>query len=465
MLSLLVSLATGLGLSAPAQSTETQPVTKPAIPYDAMGEKSGEVTADSVILHTRLTAAPKGDVGQAIPGAAGRVRFEYSTDPDFAASRLTDWQAADAARDYTVQVRVTSLVPATKYYYRVHIAAAEGENVRIGPVRRFATAPAADVVAPVRFAAITGQRFPRRDSDEGFFSYRQMLKVGIDFITPTGDNVYYDELGHDVPTARMHWHRTYSLPILVDFYGRVPGYWEKDDHDYRFDDADRYRNRSRVGSPTHQEGIEIFLEQHPLASPTYHTYRWGKGLQIWLVEGRDYRSRNAAKDGPDKTIWGAEQKAWLKRTLLASDAMFKVLVSPTPMVGPDYARKRDNHVNPRGFRHEGTEFFNWLRANAVRNFIIVCGDRHWRYHSVHPSGYHEFCTGALSDEHMLVYDPARCDGAIPGTEVLYGNTELVGGFLLVGFEPAEAVRDSRLVLEHMTWKGDVEHRYAFPYVP
>ena len=29
-------------------------------------------------------------------------------------------------------------------------------------------------------------------------------------------------------------------------------------------------------------------------------------------------------DGPDKTMWGVEQRAWLERTLLESDATFKI---------------------------------------------------------------------------------------------------------------------------------------------
>ena len=39
--------------------------------------------------------------------------------------------------------------------------------------------------------------------------------------------------------------------------------------------------------------------------------------------------------------WGAEQLAWLKKTLLESQATFKVLILPTPMVGPDGPVKRE----------------------------------------------------------------------------------------------------------------------------
>ena len=83
------------------------------------------------------------------------------------------------------------------------------------------------------------------------------------------------------------------------------------------------------------------------AGAMYRTVRWGKDLEVWLVEGRDFRSPNNMPDGPDKSIWGGEQKEWLKKTLLASDATFKILVSPTPIVGPDRGNKADNHANSR----------------------------------------------------------------------------------------------------------------------
>ena len=82
-----------------------------------------------------------------------------------------------------------------------------------------------------------------------------------------------------------------------------------------------------------------------MGEKTYRTYRWGKGVQVWLTESRDFRTPNTMKDGPEKTIWGKEQKEWLMKTLLASDADWKVLISPNPIVGPDRSNKADNHAN------------------------------------------------------------------------------------------------------------------------
>jgi alkaline phosphatase D len=130
---------------------------------------------------------------------------------------------------------------------------------------------------------------------------------------------------------------------------------------------------------------------------TYRTYRWGKDLQVWLPEGRDFRSPNTMPDGPDKTIWGTEQRAWFKRTVEASDATFRLVVSPTPIVGPDRDNKADNHSN-KAFAHEGDEVRRFIASQ--KNMAVICGDRHWQYMSIHPTtGVREYSCGPASDKH------------------------------------------------------------------
>ena len=188
---------------------------------------------------------------------------------------------------------------------------------------------------------------------------------------------------------------------------------------------------------------------------TYRTHRVSRDLQIWLTEGRDYRSPNMAPPGPDKTLWGAEQLAWLKRTLLDSDATFKILISPTPMIGPDDANqagrqaeghdpfKRDNHSNPFGFQHERDAFFDWLEENGFldNDFYIVVGDRHWQYHSIHPRGFEEFSTGALDDANSrLGRNPGDPESNDPDAliEQPFSSPEPTGGFLEVTVTPGDA---------------------------
>ncbi|WP_339902526.1 alkaline phosphatase D family protein [uncultured Cyclobacterium sp.] len=122
---------------------------------------------------------------------------------------------------------------------------------------------------------------------------------------------------------------------------------------------------------------------------------WGKDLQIWLVEGREYRSPKEIPEGKPRTIWGDEQKNWFIDTIESSDATFKILFSPTPVVGPDREKKRDNHANNL-FEEEG----NWLRGflSGKKSVFVVNGDRHWQYFSIDDAtGLREFGAGPVSD--------------------------------------------------------------------
>ena len=248
--------------------------------------------------------------------------------------------------------------------------------------------------------------------------------------------------------ARYHWQRMFSLPRLIEFNRQVGTYWLKDDHDTLNDDS--WPGRS-MGSFTFAEGQKIFRQQAPMADGrSYRTFRWGRDLQIWLTDGRDFRSPNNTADGPEKTIWGKEQKAWFKRTTMESDATWKILISPTPMVGPDRPGKNDNHSNG-GFKSEGDELREWFGKNLGTNFFVICGDRHWQYHSVHPeTGLHEFSVGPASDEHA---------GGSPGVNPAYHRFHRVkGGFLSTTLK---RVGDKRIItFQHHDIDGKVVHEWS-----
>jgi len=382
------------------------------------GEMAGEVSMDSVILQSRLTG-PQVDADGDVPGAAGVARFEIADNDAFRGSRFTDWVKTKPEDDYLVKFKVDGLKPGTKHYYRLHFGE-QRRSSRTGPTRSFKTHRGGGLSANTSFVVVTGMNYaffqdgPRGDGKRayegpdkelGYPALKAMLDLKPDFFVGTGDNVYYDHhkkfSATDAPSMRKKWHEQFVQPRFVDLFAEVPTYWEKDDHDHRYNDNDNTGDRK----PSSELGIRIFREQVPIVDPedpdavTYRTYRISSELQIWLLEGRDYRSPNRSPDGPGKTIWGAEQKAWLKRTLLESRAKFKVVISPTPMVGPDGKGKKDNHTNIGGFQHEGNEFFNWAKGNGFlkKGLYLVCGDRHWQYHSIHPSGFEEFSTGALVD--------------------------------------------------------------------
>lgn len=401
---------------------------------------------------------------------------------------------ASTEYDFIARAEFAKLKPGTKYRCYTHLMADDGSK-GAGPTAEFKTLPGAQRTDPVRFVVVTGMNYAKFHGDNridleqhllenntklaapysgpdkhlGYPALATILKETPDFFIGTGDNVYYDTpdnpRAETVPELRQKWHEQWVQPRYRDLFAKVPTYWMVDDHDYRIDDGDN----SGDHDPTPEVARRMMLEQLPYGAmgdesiKTYRTHRVSRDLQIWFLEGRIHRNDNAMPDGSDKSIWGQEQKAWLKRTLLASDARFKLLLSPTPMIGPDDVRKTDNHTNHGGFRHERDEFFSWLKDTKIaeQHFYIICGDRHWQYHSVHPSGIEEFSCGALIDENSRLGrkpgDPASTDpqGLIKQP---YVQNPKSGGFLLVQTTPGKGNEQSELIFSWRDEHGTQLHR-------
>lgn len=102
---------------------------------------------------------------------------------------------------------------------------------------------------------------------------------------------------------------------------------------------------------------------------------------------------------------------------------------------------------------------------ADRNFYLVCGDRHWQYHSIDPRGIEEFSTGALVDQNSRLGrkpgDPKSTDpeGLISQP---YYQTPASGGFLLVKVDPADDQRPATFRFEFYNTRGKLlyEHEKA-----
>jgi len=462
-------------------------------PYQACGVKVGEVMQTSAIIWTRLTRnperfndgvrltkgkekkakaageggeekavdqpLPKGltpdDLEGAAPGAPGEVRVVYKGS-DAGGAKETAWMAVDRGRDFTRQFVLNDLKPNTEYVFRVECRAGARGPTGSTVEGHFKTAPAPDDPARVVFTVVTGQDYGDLDNPRGYKIYPVMLHVKPSFFVNTGDITYYDgspPWATNIALAHYHWQRMYSLPNLVEFHRQVPSYFIKDDHDTWQDDCWPTMKNKKMGDFTFKQGQAIFLEQFPMGERTYRTIRWGKDLQIWLVEGRDFRSANSAPDGPNKTIWGAEQKAWFKRTVQESDATFRVLISPTPLVGPDRENKNDNHAN-KGFKHEGDELRRFIAGQ--KNMVIACGDRHWQYVSVDPeTGAREYSCGPVSNEHAGGWRQDRREPPHRYLNVtggfLAGTVERIGGKPTLTFDhysvDGKVLNDDRLMAE------------------
>jgi alkaline phosphatase D len=164
------------------------------------------------------------------------------------------------------------------------------------------------------------------------------------------------------------------------------------------------------------DGRRAFQEYFPVAGPAeeperlYRAVRWGRHVEIFILDTRQYRSSNDTPDGPDKSMLGAAQRRWFLEAIAASDATWKLVVSSVPLGIFTGGRVSDSWSSasmlgfPRkggiGFVHERDLILAELRARHVRNVVFLSGDVHHaeliRHHPAPDYAIHEFIAGPLS---------------------------------------------------------------------
>jgi alkaline phosphatase D len=335
-----------------------------------------------------------------------------------------------AADDYTGQLLLTGLKPDTTYRYRV------------GSKRgTFETAPRADDAARVRLAFggdVAGQNVCR-DAQEGFPIMETIRAFRPDVFVGLGDMIYADNacdpLGRygnaqvpggfgpatDLAGFWAHWRYNRadaSSQRLLASTGYV-GVW--DDHEVVNDFGPLSDTRSTPpytpGVHLLPIGLEAFLDYTPIAVASntpkrlYRSLRWGKHLELFVLDTRQYRDANAASDSVDrpKTMLGREQLTWLKESLAASDATWKVIVSSVPMsipTGFPPTGGRDgwgNFDQTTGFEQELLDVLRFMEKSGIANTLWITTDVHFaeafRYRPVPTNpGFvvYELATGPLN---------------------------------------------------------------------
>lgn len=372
----------------------------------------GDVTADAAVVWARA-------------GVDATLVFELDREPTFPSPvRLA--AAVDAGDDFAAQVRFTGLDAATRYHLRVHLDG-DAEAADAGSFR---TAPEARTRAAVRFVVggdLGGQAICRHRRD-GYAIFRAMAALEPDFFVANGDLIYADGAcpangpdgwrnvpgdfpaiadpdvdwrDHDALRAIFfaHWRYNRADPHHQAFLRRVPMVVQWDDHEVINDfgagwaswpAADR-----RPGFPgLVAAGRQAFFAYNPIArngeerERIYRRFRWGREVELFVLDARSYRDRNDLPDGAGKTLLGAAQLAWLRDGLVASDATWKVVSSDVPLALPTgrdaHRYGRDGFANGSaedfsqrtGAEHELLDLLRHLDAHHVRNLVVVVTDVH-----------------------------------------------------------------------------------------
>jgi alkaline phosphatase D len=163
-------------------------------------------------------------------------------------------------------------------------------------------------------------------------------------------------------------------------------------------------------------GRRAFIEYWPIQPPPdeptrlYRKVRWGKLLEVFILDTRQYRSPNQDPDGPGKTMLGAAQRRWLIDNVSTSSTTWKAVVSSVPLSVPTGRAVRDSwsnasilglpEENATGFAVERDLVLRTLRDRKVKNLFWIVADVHHAElirHAPWPDfAFHEFVAGPLS---------------------------------------------------------------------
>lgn len=350
------------------------------------GVAVGEVTADSAVVWGRCSAAGTLHVQLGADGAAAQVEV-------------------DAGRDFTGRIALTALAADTSYEYRAWCGDDAPTAARSG---RFRTAPGADSTRPLRlvWSGDLGGQNVCRDAARGYPIFDVMTARAPDLFIALGDMIYGDDtcaaLGRygntqipGPPPARdrdgywAHWRYNRADPGHQKLLAAAPMAAVWDDHEIQ-NDAGPLEDTPADAPDLHllRPALDAFLDYQPLLPPAddptrlYRRQRWGKHVELFILDLRQYRDANRAPDveGAPKSILGPIQRRWLEESIADSDATWKIIVSSVPLSIPTGSAARDGFASgdtTAGFEQEAAELFAVLHARGVRQPLWITTDVHF----------------------------------------------------------------------------------------
>lgn len=392
---LVSTLVLGLG-SARAERQTSRALVRLVITH---GVASGDVSASTALIWARANES-------------ARMHVQLSRSPRFTARARERIASATSSSDFTAKVKFTRLRPKTRYFYRVWFSRkARASSKLVGSLR---TAPAASTSAPISFVTsgdLGGQGYCRNVNQRGYGILGQMARLAPDAFIANGDMIYAD---YECPSAGppgwqnvpgrfssvanpaidwrssdwirrvylAHWRYNRADTRFRRLLRATPLYSLWDDHEVLNDfgaawpqypaEPNRrgYRNLVREGRKA------FFLYGLIDGGRIYRSFRWGKDVELFILDCRSYRSLNTLADTAEnaKTMLGAAQRTWLLERLRRSTATWKLVVTGSSLSiasGQDQARdgwanghSRDLPANT-GFERELRVLLTELEAHLL----------------------------------------------------------------------------------------------------
>jgi alkaline phosphatase D len=136
----------------------------------------------------------------------------------------------------------------------------------------------------------------------------------------------------------------------------------------------------------------------------YRSLRWGREVELFVIDTRQYADPLRKPDGPDKTMLGPEQLQWLREGVQRSDATWKVLVTSSPLsILRSPLPPHDDWVS---YESELRSLLEGWRTAGVRNLVWLTADVHWGQAIEYPEwGMWEFVGAPIGASPRAVESP------------------------------------------------------------
>jgi len=386
---------------------------------------SGAVTPDSVRIKVKYEgeSAPAIRLGRDV--GLGDAR-EIAAD-----------SVVSAGGGWIADYPVTGLTADTVYHYTVGSAS--------GRVRTFPVGPASFTIA-LGSCAETGSAHPVFQT---IAAHEPLLFLH------TGDLHYQDIAKNEVNLFHAAYDKALASPTQSKLYRTTAVAYMWDDHDFgpnNSDSSSPSRGASRLAYRTNVPHYPLIV---PVDGPIYHAFTIGR-VRFLMADARSERSPRTVPEGPDRTILGTEQKAWLKRELLSARDSHALIVwiNSVPWIGDDTAA--ENADRWTGFTTERAELAGFIEENGIRNLCIISGDAHMlaiddgsnnRYGPAKTVGAPVFQAAALDRKGSVKGGPYS-HGTFPGPGQ-FGLMRVVDdGGPAVTVEWSGRNQDDRVLVEH-----------------
>lgn len=379
-------------------------------------------------------------------GAPGIVNV-YVVRADDGAPAFAGQARAELQADLTVKVRVSPLLPSTRYRVVVWQGPPLPDRKALAEaaVASFVTAPPRNQPSAVRLAwggDMSGQNVCR-DEEDGFPLVGALAAYRPDVFIGLGDMIYADDVcgpvgrygnpqvaGKFGPSTRLedfraHWRYNRADPAFRRFLAGVPYLAIWDDHEV-MNDFGPHNDRGLAApyDPSVQLlplGLRAFSEYNPsfAAEPgrdgMNRSFRWGRHVQLFFLDTRRHRAPTEQRDSASvpKSMLGGLQRQWFIDEVVHSDATWNIVISSVPLAIPTGVsealhpgRGRDGWANwqdESGYEHELLSILTRLRDAGRRNLIWITTDVHFgsvmKFQPFPESPdfrFHEFVTGPMN---------------------------------------------------------------------